>query len=98
MLFSRPQEMSPRSMGVMAPTAAGPAGGNVQHNVNFAPAQVHITVGRDGTMTASPNPIQLTPNQQATNAGVGSATANNPPPGDSYYRGAWVPGSGGGIS
>jgi len=97
MLFSRPQEMSPRSMGVMAPVAAQTASA-VQHNVNFAPAQVHITVGRDGTMTASPNPVALTPNQQASNAGVGSATPNNPPPGDNYYRGPYATGNGGGTS
>ena len=96
MLFSRPQEMMPRSMGVMAPTAAQTASA-VQHNVNFQPAQVHITVGRDGSMTASPNPVQLTPNQQATNAGVGAATANNPPPGDDYYRG-WIGSNGQGAS
>jgi hypothetical protein len=98
MQFSRPQEMTPRSMGVMAPSAQGGGPSSVQHNVNFAPAQVHITVGRDGTATASPNPIQLTPNQQASNAGVGSATPNNPPPGDNYYRGWWAGGSGGGTS
>lgn len=97
MIFSRPQELTPRSMGVMAPTAAATAG-SVQHNVNFAPAQVHITVGRDGSATVSPNPVQLTPNQQATNAGIGSATANNPPPGDNYYRGWFPPGVGGGTS
>lgn len=63
----------------------GPDGGGNggQTNVNFSPAQVQITFGAGG-MTASPNPVQLTPNQQAVNAGVGSNTMNNPAPGDGY--------------
>lgn len=63
-------------------------GGHPNTNVNFSPAQVQISF-TNGGMTASPNPVQLTPNQQAANSGVGSATMNNPPPGDGfgYYRG-----------
>jgi len=64
-------------------------GGGGSTNVQFSPAQVQIKFDSSGRMTASPNPIQLTPNQQSVNSGAGSATMNNPPPGDGfgYYRG-----------
>lgn len=61
----------------------GGSGGG-QTNVNFNPAQVQISFGSNGQMTATPNPVQLTPNQQAVNGGVGDNTMNNPPPGDGY--------------
>lgn len=61
----------------------GTAGHTSQTNVNFSPASVKINFDNGG-MTATPNPVQLTPNQQAVNSGVGDATMNNPPPGDGY--------------
>jgi hypothetical protein len=38
-----------------------------------------------------PNPVPLTPNQEAANAGQGNAQANNPPPGDAPNTGRWRP-------
>jgi hypothetical protein len=63
-------------------------GGNGQTSVQFSPAQVQIKIDGNGRATASPNPVQLTPNQQSTNGG-GNSTMNDPPPGDGfgYYRG-----------
>jgi hypothetical protein len=63
-------------------------GGGGSTNVSFSPATVNVNVNTTtGQATASPNVIQLTPNQQAVNSGVGSNTMNNPPPGDGYgYR------------
>jgi hypothetical protein len=60
-------------------------GGGGQTNVNFSPAQVQIKVNTTtGDATVTPNPVQLTPNQQQVNAGVGGATMNNPQLGDAY--------------
>lgn len=59
------------------------AGGTSQTNVNFSPAAVELRF-TNGGVTASPNPVQLTPNQQAVNAGHGGASMNNAPPGDGY--------------
>lgn len=77
----------------------GDGGGNTNVGVNFSPATVSIKLDNSG-MTASPNPVQLTPNQQQANAGYGSATMNNPPPGDGfgYYQGRYGFGAGGGGS
>lgn len=38
-----------------------------------------------------PNPVPLTPNQEAANAGQGNAQVNNPPPGDAPNTGRWRP-------
>jgi hypothetical protein len=58
-------------------------------NVNFSPATVTLKFDKSGNVTASPNPVTLTPNQQASQSGANGATMNNPPPGDGfgYYRG-----------
>lgn len=66
----------------------GGGGGKTDVGVSFQPATVNIKVDQHG-VTASPNPVQLTPNQQQVNAGYGSNTMNNPQPGDGYgyYRG-----------
>jgi hypothetical protein len=59
-------------------------GGSATH-VTFAPAVVTIKVDpQTGKVTQSPNVIQLSPNAQQVNAGVGSSTMNNPQPGDGY--------------
>jgi hypothetical protein len=73
------------------PDQAFRTGGTAQSqtNVSFQPAQVQISFGPNGQMTASPNPIRLTPNQVAVNSGAGSNTLNNPPPGDGF---GYVPG------
>jgi hypothetical protein len=56
-----------------------------QTNVSFSPATVNIKVNTTtGEATATPSVVQLTPNQQQANAGVGNSTLNNPPPGDGY--------------
>ena len=74
-------------------------GGNTSVGVNFSPATVNIKFDNSG-VTASPNPVQLTPNQQQAMAGYGNATMNNPPPGDGfgYYQGRYGFGSNGGGS
>ena len=58
-------------------------------NVNFSPATVTLKFDKSGNVTASPNPVTLTPNQQASQSGANGASMNNPPPGDGfgYYRG-----------
>jgi hypothetical protein len=70
----------------LAQTAGGGgdrAGG--QTNVTFAPAQITVKVDQQtGKVTVSPNVLQLSPNAQAVNRGVGGASMNNPPPGDGY--------------
>lgn len=70
-------------------STTGKGGGTSQVGVSFSPAQVQIKFDNNGQATASPNPVQLTPNQQQAMAGYGTNTMNNPPPGDGfgYYRG-----------
>jgi len=62
------------------PGTGTPSGGG--SNVSFSPASVHITIDNKGNATASPNPIQLTPNQVGAITGVGGAQMNNEPPSD----------------
>lgn len=91
------------SGGGMSATQTLPSGGRVddgrggapsQTSVNFSPASVQISIDNNGKATASPNPVQLTPNQQGAMSGADGATMNNPPPGDGYgyYRGRWANG------
>jgi hypothetical protein len=58
-----------------------------QTNVNFSPATVTIKIDQDGRAVASPEQVQLTPNQMNANAGVSGAQMNNPQPSDiANYR------------
>lgn len=74
----------PQSMRDAAPTSITTQG-QVQ-------GEVRITVDQQGRVTAPPT-ISLTGTQRAVNAGVGSATLNNAPPGESYAFKA-LPGGG----
>jgi hypothetical protein len=67
--------------------AQGGVGGGGNSNVSFSPAEVRITIDNQGNATANPSTATLTPLQSQVNAGVGTATLNNPDSGNGYDRG-----------
>lgn len=85
-----PDYSTDRPFASAGPTPGQGARGDNQKGAGQATVRLELTGGADKLFkVVGPNPMPLTGNQAAANAGQGTAQVNNPPPGDNPMNNHW---------